>query len=120
MLLVAVVGFLFKVCLRSKFEFADLNENVDSKLQVLVLGLYQTRHPLQLSAPSTFLTNGDERSRDNRRRNEIEYHDETSPHRHRYATDASASDEGIDQSNHVGPTMQPSTLRGDSNEWREV
>ncbi|KAL2036372.1 hypothetical protein N7G274_010905 [Stereocaulon virgatum] len=98
-LLVAVVGFLFKV---------------------LVLVLYQTHHPLQLSAQSTLLANENERSRDNRGRNEIEYHDETSPHRHRYVTDASASDEGIDRSNHVGPTMQPSTLRGDSNEWREV
>ena len=120
MLLVATVGFLFKVCLRSKFEFADLNENVNSKLQVLVLVLYQTHHPLQLSAQSTLFANGDERSHDNRGRNGIEYHDETSPHRHRYVTDASASDEGIDRSNHVGPTMQPSTLRGNSNEWREV
>ncbi|KAL2043401.1 hypothetical protein N7G274_003707 [Stereocaulon virgatum] len=62
MLLVAIVGFLFKV---------------------LVLELSQTHHPLQLSAQSTLLANGDERSRDNRGRNEIEYHDETSPHRHR-------------------------------------
>ena len=91
-------------------------KNVDLKIQVLVLGLYQAHHPLQLSAPGTLLVNGD----NNRRRNEIEYHDETSPHKHRYATDASASDEGIDQSNPVGPTMQPSTLRGDGNEWREV
>ena len=114
------MGFLLEVRLRSKFEFADLNENVDSKLQVLVLRLYQAHHPLYLSAPGTLLANGDERSRDNRRRNEIEYHDEASPHRQRYATDASASDEGIDQSNYVGPTVQRSTLRSDGNEWREV
>lgn len=120
MLLVAVMGFFLKVYLRSKFDFTSLNKNLDSKPQVLVLGLYQAYYPLQLSARSTLSASRDERSRDNRRRNEIEYHDETSPHRHRYATDASASGEGIDQSNHIGPTMQPSTLHGDGSEWREA
>lgn len=96
------------------------HQTANAMLQVIMLLIYDAHNLFPPSTSRMFLTNGTDRTDNDRLRHEIQYHDEPSAESQGHVAYPERPAEGDDQSIHASPALGTSRVPGNGSEWRSV